>query len=229
MKNLKSIAALILSLCMIFSLASVSAEATAQRLEAEYATVTGSVPGLVGVFFGASNKCMITASPNSSNGYVIGNCYIEGNDDDKPVLTFTVVSDAEAEAQVALCVGPSWNFDASFNTSYLDADVNTAYALTFNGEPLTTTATVKGGDIEIDVLDEETRVPAPSAYIVADFGTVTLKAGENTFTMAATENSRFIDYLELTTTANVTMEKDLSLTYRAYDEDEMEYVELNLE
>jgi hypothetical protein len=229
MKNLKTLAALILALCMIFSVTVVNAEGTAQRFEAEYATITGSVPGLVSVFYGASNKCMLAASPNSSNGFVVSNCYVEGNDDDQPVITFTIVSDVEAEAQVLLCVGPSWQFDASFNTLYQDTDVNTAYAMTFNGEALTTTATVAGGEIALDEIDEDTKVPAATAYVVADFGTVTLKAGENTFTIAATAGSQFIDYLELVTSANVTMEKDLTHTYRAYDEDEMEYVELTIE
>ncbi len=227
MKNLKKLATLTLVLCMILSVTLAGAEA--QRFEAEYATITGSVPGLVGVFFGASNKCMLAASPESSNGYVVSNCYVEGNDDDKPVLTFTIVSDVEADAQILLCVGPSWNFDASFNTSYLDTEVNTAYAMTLNGEALTTTATVKGGEIALQEIDEETKVPAASAYIVADFGTVKLKAGENVFSIAATENSRFIDYIELVTDAKLSMEKNLTSTYRTYDEDEMEYVELTLE
>ena len=232
MKNLKILVALSLALCMLLSVgvfACAEEESEGVRFEAEYAEITGSVPGLVGVFFGASNDCMLAVSPNSSNGFVVSNCYMEGNDDDVPVLTFTIVSDKEAEAQVRLCVGPSWEFDASFNTSYLDTDVNTAYAMTFNGEALTTDAAIKGEDVTTDDIDDETKVPSAESYVVADFGTVTLKEGENVFVIKATAGSQWIDYLELVTDAEVTMEKDLTHTYRVYDDEEMEYVENTLE
>ena len=204
------------------------AQGTTTRFEAEYATINGSVPGLVSVFFGASNNCMLEPVTNASNGYTVGNCYIEGNDDNLPSITFTITSDAEAEATIVLGVGAGWHMDDSFNTIYDDTDVNTAYPLTFNGTALTTSATIKAADVDFTG-DGDEKVRLGGDIIGANYGTVTLKAGENTFTITATEGSRCIDYLEITTTANVTMQEDHSHTYRIYDDDEMEFVEKTID
>lgn len=203
------------------------AQPTATRFEAEYATINGSVPGLVSVFYGASNKCMLEPIEGASNGYVVGNCYVEGNEDDIPSVTFTITSDVEAEATITLGVGPDWAFDASFVATYNDTDVNTAYPVTVNGEALTTTTTITAPEPTYD--DENSLVKTADTIVAATYGTVTLKAGENTITVTGTAASKTIDYLEIATTATVSMEKNNAYTYRTYDEDEMEFVEKNID
>lgn len=228
MKNCKTLVALFLALVMLCGLTAANAEAATYRFEAEYASITGSVPGFIGVFLGASNKCMLEAYEGLSNGFAVVNAYNEGNDDDIPEITFTITSDVEAEAQIFLAVGPGWTFDASFNRVYSDTDVATSYPLLLNGEALTTSATVSGADAAAVAIDDENSTLDPASYVVADFGTVTLKAGENVFTMKGTPASCFIDYLEIVTEANLTWEESHEMTYRVYDEDEMEYVEVNV-
>lgn len=204
-----------------------AADAKTTRFEAEYATINGSVPGLVGVFFGASNNCMLEPIAQASNGYTVGNCYIEGNEDNLPSITFTITSDAEAEAKIILGVGAGWHMDESFNTIYDDTDVKTAYPLTCNGTALTTSASIAASAVKYTG-DGDEKVRTGEDIIAADFGTVTLKAGENTFTIAATELSRCIDYLEIVTTANVTMTEDHTHTYRVYSEEDFEFIEVEV-
>lgn len=201
------------------------ANATTYKFEAEYANITGSVPGLVSVFFGASNNCWLDPIEGGSNGYGVTNLYVEGNEDNVPVITFTIVSDAEAEATIALCIGANWEFDASFNTSYLDTNAGTDYPLTFNGTALSSSDKITGSSIEVVKDDDDNVIKKASDMIVANYGTVTLKQGENTFTITATAASKCIDYLQITTTAKVTMEEDHTHTYRVYSEDDFEYVE----
>lgn len=201
-----------------------AADATATRFEAEFATINGSVPGLVSVFYGASNNCMLEPIAQASNGYIVGNCYVEGNLDNPPSITFTITSDTEAEAKIILGVGAAWHLDESFNTVYDDTDVNTAYPITCNGSALTTSATIAADTVQYEGEGDE-KVRLGTDIIAADYGTVTLKAGENTFTITATEHSQCIDYLEIITSAKVTMEEDHSYTYRVYSEDDFEYVE----
>ena len=201
------------------------ANATTYKFEAEYANITGSVPGLVSVFFGASNNCWLDPIEGGSNGYGVTNLYVEGNEDNVPVITFTIVSDAEAEATIALCIGANWEFDASFNTSYLDTNAGTDYPLTFNGTALSSSDKITGSSIEVVKDDDDNVIKKASDMIVANYGTVTLKQGENTFTLTATAASKCIDYLQITTTAKVTMEEDHTHTYRVYSEDDFEYVE----
>lgn len=201
------------------------ANATTYKFEAEYAKITGSVPGLVSVFFGASNNCWLDPIEGGSNGYGVTNLYVEGNEDNVPVITFTIVSDAEAEATIALCIGANWEFDASFNTTYLDTNAGTDYPLTFNGTALSSSDKITGSSIEVVKDDDDNVIKKASDMIVANYGTVTLKQGENTFTITATAGSKCIDYLQITTTAKVTMEEDHTHTYRVYSEDDFEYVE----
>lgn len=201
------------------------ANATTYKFEAEYAKITGSVPGLVSVFFGASNNCWLDPIEGGSNGYGVTNLYVEGNEDNVPVITFTIVSDAEAEATIALCIGANWEFDASFNTTYLDTNAGTDYPLTFNGTALSSSDKITGSNIEVVKDDDDNVIKKASDMIVANYGTVTLKQGENTFTITATAGSKCIDYLQITTTAKVTMEEDHTHTYRVYSEDDFEYVE----
>ena len=224
---MKKLFALILTLCLVFSLAAVNAETF--RFEAEYGTVTGSVPGLISVFYGASNKCMLTQYEGYSNGYAVTGLYNEGNDDDIPEITFTIVSDKEAEAHIKLCVGPGWGFDASFNHDYRDTKAGEGYPLMLNGEALASESVVNKADAKEIAVDDENTVLDPASFVVADFGTVTLKAGENVFTLKATVDSCYIDYLEIETDAALTWEETKVLTYRVYDEDEMEYVEVTVE
>ena len=248
MKNKKSLFARLLAcmlvLVMVFSLAACgggddsnnpgggdnnpgggTAEGTAQRFEAEYATISGSVPGLVSVFFGASNNCWLSPIENSSNGYAVGNAYIEGNDDNIPAITWTITSDADAEATIVLGVGPTWHSDASFNTIYEDTDVNAAYPLTVNGTAVTTSASMKASDAVTTGSGDEVVING-SCFVAVNYGTVQLKAGENTIVMTATADSSWVDYLEITTTANLTMTEDHSHTYRVYSEEDFEFVEV---
>lgn len=204
-----------------------AAGAVATRFEAEYATISGNVPGLVGVFFGASNSCMLEPADQASNGYIVANAYVEGNEDNPPSITFTITSDAEAEAQIILGVGCSWHMDESFNTIFDDTEVNSAYPLTANGTALTTTATVAADTVETRVEGDDI-FKVGSDIIAADYGTITLKAGENTFTITGTAGSMCIDYLEIVTSANVTMEEDHTHTYRSYSEDDFEYIEIEV-
>lgn len=208
--------------------AEVSADATTTRFEAEYATITGSVPGLVSVFYGASNNCMLEPVAGASNGYIVSNCYVEGNEDDLPSVTFTITCDEEAEATIVLGVGCGWEFDESFSTIYEETDVNTVYPLTVNGTALTTTATIDPATATYDIDDNSDVVRTGEDIIAANYGTVTLQAGENTITVTGTSISKCIDYLEITTTANVTMEEDHTHTYRVYSEDDFEYIEVEV-
>lgn len=199
-------------------------QGTAQRFEAEYAEIEGMLPGFMAVFMGLSEDCWCEPADAASNGYFVSNLYKENEEEESPTLTFTIVSDVEAEAEIKLSVGTSWYFNDSFQRAWQDTNVAETYPMTFNGQALTPEAvTLKASDQNNTDLASDGSIQAKySKFTAVSYGTVTLKPGENTFVItgttsamsnAETTGSKLIDYLEITTTATLTWTKVTTNTY----------------
>ncbi|MBQ9306541.1 MAG: hypothetical protein IJ229_01350 [Clostridia bacterium] len=189
---MKKILALILALALVSSVAvfSLAEEGTEYTFEAEY-TYLEDLEGL-GVSGSPTGIGLASESSKASNDFFVGNLGVNSP------ITFKITSDAAATATLKIRVGTNVLGTVSWDP--------VSFIVTVNGEPLEYEEfTTEPGD---DPTDQQN-------FKVKTLGEIELVEGENIIVFVAGENTYrsnlpsapSIDYIRLTTTANLTMEE----------------------